>query len=344
MLDNPLLGTAIGLAFLFLLLSVITTTLQELIASWLNLRGRNLLVIILDLIKKPEQQKEFLLHPKIYSLFTGELKTKRPIQWVGNLLSSILTFSYLPGGAYKPNRMPSYIEPSSFAEAALALVPRPAELPESPTPEQAAAAATAAAAVSIETDGAAIKLIATLRAASKTDDEISKELVKLFEATTERVSGWFKRQSQWISLLLGLGVAASINADSIHIARMLWGNDSLREGISTAAENFVAANKDAINNACEKAIDPANEAAKLTECEKAFDDLKVKVETITSAGYPIGWKNDTFLSFQDGQDPTLGIIGIVLTALAISLGNNFWFDLLSKFLSFRGTGKKEDPK
>jgi hypothetical protein len=32
---------------------------------------------------------------------------------------------------------------------------------------------------------------------------------------------------------------------------------------------------------------------------------------------------------------------MLITALAISLGNNFWFDLLNKFIRFRGTGKRE---
>jgi len=196
----------------------------------------------------------------------------------------------------------------------------------------------------IDRDGAAVRLIITLRKADKDDDYISKELVGLYTRATERMSGWFKRQSQWISLLLGLGLAASVNADSIHIARMLWGNDSLRAGISTAAENFVAANKDAINKACANADSAEEEPAKSAECDKAFADLGVKIENVASAGYPIGWKEDKFLSFQEDQDPMLALIGIVLTALAISLGNNFWFDLLSKFLSFRGTGKKEDPK
>ena len=51
MFNNPLLGVAIGLIFFFLLLSIITTTLQELLATWLNLRGRNLMRALMELIR-----------------------------------------------------------------------------------------------------------------------------------------------------------------------------------------------------------------------------------------------------------------------------------------------------
>jgi hypothetical protein len=33
------------------------------------------------------------------------------------------------------------------------------------------------------------------------------------------------------------------------------------------------------------------------------------------------------------------VIGLALTVLAVSLGAPFWFDVLNKFMVFRGTGK-----
>jgi len=37
------------------------------------------------------------------------------------------------------------------------------------------------------------------------------------------------------------------------------------------------------------------------------------------------------------------ILGWFLTALAVSLGSGFWFDILSKVLQLRGSGKKVSP-
>lgn len=36
------------------------------------------------------------------------------------------------------------------------------------------------------------------------------------------------------------------------------------------------------------------------------------------------------------------VVGWILTALAVSLGSNFWFDVLGKALQLRGSGPKVD--
>lgn len=225
--------------------------------------------------------------------------------------------------------MPAYLDASSFAKAVLNAQPsQGANLP----------AKTAVA------DGAAVALVGMLRAANKDEPSIEKELEALFTATTERVSGWYKRQSQWISLLLGLGLALGANADTIHVARRLWDSPVLRAETTKAAEGFLAANRATVEKACAPVDGQGGPPADQAACDKAYGDLKVKLDSVVSAGYPIGWTDNQFWNFQTGQDPVSGMLGIILTALAVSLGNNFWFDLLSKFIRFRGTGKKEDAK
>jgi len=64
-------------------------------------------------------------------------------------------------------------------------------------------------------------------------------------------------------------------------------------------------------------------------------------------GLPIGWSNETDprLNWNGG---TLGeqiqwhLLGWLLTALAISLGAPFWFDLLNKFIVVRSTVKPKE--
>src|SRR5512143_2505547 len=74
MLDNPLLNICIGLIFLFLLLSIITTALQEVVANLLSLRGKYLIKAIRAMIADGGTRAEFFKHPLIYSLFRGKLK------------------------------------------------------------------------------------------------------------------------------------------------------------------------------------------------------------------------------------------------------------------------------
>src|SRR5688500_16333937 len=119
MFNNPLLGVAIGLIFFSLLLSIITTTLQELLATWLNLRGRNLMRALMELIRDDADRAKFFAQPQIFALFSGDLKERRPLQFMGDMFASLLTLNWFWIGGKRPGRMPAYLDPRSFAKAAL---------------------------------------------------------------------------------------------------------------------------------------------------------------------------------------------------------------------------------
>ena len=65
MLDNPLLNICIGLIFLFLLLSIITTALQEVVANLTSLRGKYLIKAIRAMIADGGTRADFFKHPLI---------------------------------------------------------------------------------------------------------------------------------------------------------------------------------------------------------------------------------------------------------------------------------------
>ncbi|RPH79952.1 MAG: hypothetical protein EHM80_06530 [Nitrospiraceae bacterium] len=62
-------------------------------------------------------------------------------------------------------------------------------------------------------------------------------------------------------------------------------------------------------------------------------------------GLPIGWSRES-------KDPkalpsdvggwALKIIGLLLTAIAVSLGAPFWFDVLNKLINIRSAGKQPE--
>jgi hypothetical protein len=65
-------------------------------------------------------------------------------------------------------------------------------------------------------------------------------------------------------------------------------------------------------------------------------------QTVSAIGLPLGWKLKLGTGQQDIPNETRLIlsklVGLLLTAAALSLGAPFWFDLLSKFVRVRGTG------
>src|SRR4051812_25343979 len=164
MLGGTLVSVIIGLIFFFLLLSIFTTTLQELIASWLNLRGRNLMRALDELIKNDRQREDFFEQPQVYSLFSGKLSGNIILQTICAALYLPFTLTaFLPSGKW-PTRMPSSLEPSTFAKAAMGALGQ----------------AVPAGDVTAPLDGAAPALIKSLQQRQIPNATIEHELEELY--------------------------------------------------------------------------------------------------------------------------------------------------------------------
>jgi hypothetical protein len=101
-------------------------------------------------------------------------------------------------------------------------------------------------------------------------------------------------------------------------------------------------------------------AASTTDSEKSFDanDLKTRLQATTqqfdavtsSALLPVGWKgsykNNLKYLWENKKAGGWRLLqlfpGWLITALAISLGAPFWFDLLNKFMVVRSTVKPSE--
>jgi len=143
-------------------------------------------------------------------------------------------------------------------------------------------------------------------------EQFKSQLEIWFNNTMDRVSGWYKRRTQWIQLVFAMGLAVCLNIDSVHIGRTLFAVHSpLRAALVEQAKPILASRN---------------------------DTLEHLTAAISSVSLPIGWTefhwNDILPRFP----------GWLITALAASLGAPFWFDLLNKFINIRGAGKAPEEK
>ena len=92
MLDNPIIDVAIGLVFFYVTLSLVCSSIQEIIASLFGLRSRNLKKGIENLIGS-EYAAAMYDHPLIK-------------------------------GLRKPKKLPSYIKPEIFSTALIDMISR----------------------------------------------------------------------------------------------------------------------------------------------------------------------------------------------------------------------------
>src|SRR5262249_48815775 len=148
---------------------------------------------------------------------------------------------------------------------------------------------------------------------------ISLEIEGWFNDRMARASGWYKRRMQAWSFGIACAVTLTFNADSIHAVDRLWKDGALRDSLVATAQAYHDA---------QVATTPAAAAAAPPDVlEKATEVVKAARE-LHDAGLPIGWQRQIDWS----KEWFTIALGWFVTALAVSLGSGFWFDVLSKVL------------
>ncbi|MEM9010215.1 MAG: hypothetical protein AAGE18_03240 [Pseudomonadota bacterium] len=332
MLGLALVDVAIGLIFILLLLSLIATAVQEMLAALLQMRGKTLKNAVAMLMEGDATLVDRLYeHPLIRTLQTR---------------SSIVGSS--------GRRLPSYIPPQTFARALVETVAAGRSGLRTAIEAGTARAVDiigeiedmGAASRNLGTDGA--RLADTLRAvvsraAAKQDalvDEVEERIAAWYDNAMDRVQGWYKRRTNYTLFCIGLVVAVLMNADAIGSVSHLSANATARQQMALLAETYAQDRE---------TLEPSETAAEAYE--QALADL-------SAAPLPLGWDPvfDTFEAAEPGactgglrplacvadhvRAEPLVIFGWLLTAVGVTLGAPFWFDLLQSVLKIRATGRK----
>jgi hypothetical protein len=186
-----------------------------------------------------------------------------------------------------------------------------------------------------------------------------------FNSGMDRVSGWYKRRTQIVIFGMGLFVAIAVNADSVTLAKKLSTNRALRDSLVAASDAYAKANATTSPSSTSAPSPPAANPTPSpnpcweNECRGNEDSPQCKLRknhcAIEALGLPIGWSGeDDLYPGSKYKNPSgssrvwlQSVIadhgfGWLLTALAISLGAPFWFDLLNKFIVVRSTVKPKE--
>jgi hypothetical protein len=309
MFGSETLEVAIGIIFVFILVSIICSTVREGIEAWLKTRAAHLENGIRELLHDQNGEglaKSFYNHPLIYSLFSGDYKkrdSKNPMIATGGDL-------------------PSYIPASNFATALIDIAAR--------GPETATASSDSGTPViSLDSIRANVSNLQNpwvqrvlLTAVDSAQGDLNKAQANLeawYNSAMDRVSGRYKRSTQKFLFLIALLVAVGMNIDTLRIADYLHSNEAARATLVARAE----AAKD----------DP----------DFPKQDYKTTIAKLNDLNLPIGWSNYQFGEIESPwQDVVSPLLGWLLTALAATLGAPFWFDVLNKVMVIRSTVKPHE--
>ena len=170
-------------------------------------------------------------------------------------------------------------------------------------------------------------------------NQLQKEVALWFDRSMDRSTGVYKRNAKGVAIIIGLLIAVTTNTDTLHIINRLAKDSTLRAAYSQAASELVSRNLTAI--ACLQA--EQGNAAQVDCLNNGTATLRNTIDSITNV--PIGW-NTTNWSEQWQSQPEgawLGSLkvsgGWLMSAIAISMGAPFWFNLLNKVINVRNTGK-----
>ncbi|AGA89339.1 hypothetical protein Thimo_0483 [Thioflavicoccus mobilis 8321] len=352
MLGNPMLDVAIGLAFFYMVLGVIVTVLQEFLASTLKWRARNLRKAIIELIGEAHA-KDFYAHPLIFPLFRGGLdQSGKPLRGGPSYIpkrSFALAVIDLQKGrgdeaatAGRSGTEPPAIGVARFFTDAAAgghLVDRVERLDKTATELLDKVQNHAVRQALEEAVGGAAS---QLKGATDVIDSTVRELESLFDNTMNRAAGWYKVKSQRVAFAIALVLAVLLNADSVYIAQRLWDDDALRTRTVAAAEAYYQSGpgQTQVSARCGASAEQPDDEMTLEQWQAVRECTQTEIadaaRQIASADYPIGWP------MPPDQSPWLAIVGQLMTALALSLGSSFWFDLLARFMKVRMSGKREE--
>ncbi len=318
---GPALDVALGLAFVFVLLSIIGSAMQELIAAFMSSRGKMLASMLRqmlahDPVTAPGPAPASLYDRVLGHALIGAIKTPNRPRWLGSI-------PWL-GPMLVDRPRASYIPSHNFALALVDVLR--AERDAGP-----AVFAQIGQAVAALPNGTAKTTLTVFLADANGDLQAFKRSVqRWYDNAMDRIAGAYKRYAQYMLLLIGLVLAILLNVDALRIANTLWRDPQVRVAVASVAADYLKNNPNAAKPA--SANDPNGTAE-----EQAIQRAENAEGLFAVLPAPIGWTVLNEPGLKAGSI-LLAIIGWLLTGCAVSLGAPFWFDALQKLANLRGAG------
>lgn len=372
------LNVVIGLVSIYLLYSLLATAIQELLATRFGFRQKLLERALFRMLEDGNMFKHRF--SSIKDLFSKSAVNDEKGK---NVLKSFYSHPLIKGlGEDAYSSKPSYITKETFSKVIVDLL-RGEEVQQaeeiSPLIEKSIEEGKLAwnnAPIAKDTlRNFRLMWVDTRRDA----DAFRKLLEQWFDDTMVRCSGWYRKDTQYILLAIGLFMAILFNVDSIAIVGKLQNDTKLREEVVMRANNYLEAHpslqQDRLNDlgnansatygklyrTTRKALADSIVRAQSDSLINREKELTHKADSLINAAIAksngilgLGW-SDVKLAEQKpadegfvGKKPkeslewigdAFGVIGKLLfmfvgwliTAIAISFGAAFWFNIAKRF-------------
>lgn len=324
MFGLQILDLLIGLIFIYILLALVCSVVNEMIAGVFDSRMRNLGRGIHNLLGETPlstwQQLKIIGNDEAKS----KLADKSHVEKFYNhpLIKTL----------YEDGTRPSYIPSKTFARALIDMF-APAQGNGTRTVQDFANGVKSSLKAYSDLRQ---NLLILVDESENNMEKLTANLEAWFNNAMDRISAWYKNKSQAVLLILALLFSVIMNADSIQIARSLYNDNALRSAMVAQAQEY----------AKKPAVPATPKEGEAGSVKSRTEELATNLGEIKKLGIKIGWDNESMAEWRSTwrTEWPFKLAGLLLTALAVSLGAPFWFDTLNKLVSIRAVGKSPNEK
>jgi hypothetical protein len=338
MFNSHVLEVIAGLCFIFFVVSIFVSAVNEWISALLGLRAKDLETGLKNLLgddvrfatptspTTPAAQAErapagaTAAAPRTYGMATALLAHP--------LIANVSPIKVLE----KKVTLPAYLDSSVFSSALLDLL--------LPGQGQHSLEELRTAVNSLANADLRDALLPLIDRAGGSIDRARKNIESWYDHAMEAVSGRYKRRAQLVMFLLGLAFAVGLNVNTLSATTHLWNDPVLRDHFLKQEQTLLTSSSACIDESAKPGVDPAQ--AEAAQRKKLKCSAQLVADAYSQAALPIGWSEDARNLWKEPQTALTVVFGWFLTALAACLGAPFWFDLLNKTLNLntRLTGTK----
>jgi hypothetical protein len=202
MFNSTVLEVGIGLIFCFCAVSLIVSSINEGISSFLKLRGKYLLQGLQKLLNDPDVNGlvlDLYNHAQFNPSGSGTATSAKDL-----------------------DNLPSYVAPRQFAVALSDILQAKSNTP-----------GNLSAAIQSIPDTQLRQLLSSMYQRATGDiNQFEAELAYWFDNAMQRLAGDYKRTIQWWTVLFGFLIAVVMNIDTLHLFKVLWVHPALVADIS----------------------------------------------------------------------------------------------------------------
>jgi hypothetical protein len=289
-----IIQVAIGIIFVWVILAVITSQIQEWIASGFAWRAGMLEDAIEQMLGNPEVKNKLYNHPLIQGLYSSNGKRK-PGGIPQDKFALVLFEEVINSGITVADAKNTF---DNLKKSVAALK------------SKGEGSALTNFANSLDT-----LLIGIEEKADDATHSITEARVRVeswFNNSMERLSGAYRRRMQIVSIIVGIALAATLNVDTGAVMTTLWRDPVLRQAIVTQASQV-------------------KEADVQSGQTPSIEEIAKNAEKLNVLSLPVGWSLKNIPTDANGWESK--IVGILLSGMAAAQGAPYWFDIMRKLVT-----------